>query len=50
MVERALAVFARKFQNPRTVQNSSTTLPESLSGLIERVTFHNEDTPPFLSS
>jgi exodeoxyribonuclease V alpha subunit len=26
------------------VQNASTTLPESLSGLIERVTFHNEDT------
>jgi exodeoxyribonuclease V alpha subunit len=26
------------------VQNASTTLPESLSGLIERITFHNEDT------
>ena len=26
------------------VQNASTTLPESLSGLIETVTFHNEDT------
>jgi exodeoxyribonuclease V alpha subunit len=25
------------------VQNASTTLPESLSGLIERVTFHGED-------
>jgi exodeoxyribonuclease V alpha subunit len=24
------------------VQNASTTLPESLSGLIERTTFHNE--------
>jgi exodeoxyribonuclease V alpha subunit len=26
------------------LQNTSTTLPESLSGLIERVTFSNEDT------
>ena len=27
-----------------SLQNTSTTLPESLSGLIERVTFSNEDT------
>jgi exodeoxyribonuclease V alpha subunit len=27
----------------RTVQKPSTTLPESLSGLIERVTFHNDE-------
>jgi exodeoxyribonuclease V alpha subunit len=25
------------------VQNTPTTLPESLSGLIERITFHNEE-------
>jgi hypothetical protein len=25
------------------VQNASTTLPESLSGLVERVTFHNDE-------
>jgi hypothetical protein len=25
------------------VQNASTIMPESLSGLIERVTFFNED-------
>ena len=30
--------------NPRPVQNASkATLPESLSGLIERVTFHQEE-------
>src|SRR5208282_3649886 len=41
--EAALAVFDRKFQNPSAMQNASTTLPESLSGLIERVTFFDED-------
>jgi exodeoxyribonuclease V alpha subunit len=41
--EVALAVLGHKFQNQRTVQNASTTLPESLSGLIERVTFFDED-------
>jgi exodeoxyribonuclease V alpha subunit len=30
-------------QNNYQVQNGSTTMPESLSGLIERVTFFNED-------
>ena len=39
----ALAVLGHKFQNQRAVQNASTTLPESLSGLIERVTFFDED-------
>lgn len=29
--------------NPCPVQNASTKLPESLSGLIERITFHNEE-------
>ena len=41
--EAALAVLGHKFQNQCAVQNASTTLPESLSGLIERVTFFNED-------
>ena len=41
--EAALAVLGHKFQNQCAVQNTSTTLPESLSGLIERVTFFDED-------
>jgi len=41
--EAALAVFDHKFQNQCAVQNASTSLPESLSGLIERVTFFDED-------
>jgi exodeoxyribonuclease V alpha subunit len=39
----ALAVRIQKHHNERAVQNASTTLPESLSGLIERVTFFNEE-------
>jgi exodeoxyribonuclease V alpha subunit len=39
-----LAVGCCRIQNDRLVQNASTTLPESLSGLIERVTFTSEDT------
>jgi exodeoxyribonuclease V alpha subunit len=39
-----LAVVYDKIQNECLVQNASTTLPESLSGLIERVTFTSEDT------
>jgi exodeoxyribonuclease V alpha subunit len=38
-----LATPQRSFQNPCPVQKPSNTLPESLSGLIERVTFFNED-------
>ena len=38
----ALAVLGHKFQNQCTVQNTATPLPESLSGLIERVTFFDE--------
>ena len=38
-----LAVLGHKFQNQCAVQNSATPLPESLSGLIERVTFYDED-------
>jgi hypothetical protein len=41
--EAALAVLDHKFQNQCAVQNASTSLPESLSGLIERVTFFDED-------
>jgi hypothetical protein len=41
--EAALALLDHKFQNQCAVQNASTTLPESLSGLIERVTFFDED-------
>jgi exodeoxyribonuclease V alpha subunit len=41
--EAALAVLDHKFQNQCSVQNASTLLPESLSGLIERVTFFDED-------
>jgi hypothetical protein len=39
--EAALAVLDHKFQSQCAVQNASTSLPESLSGLIERVTFLN---------
>jgi len=39
----ALAVLGHKFQNQCAVQNTATPLPESLSGLIERVTFYDED-------
>ena len=41
--EVALAVLDHKFQNQCSVQNASTSLPESLSGLIEPVTFFDED-------
>jgi exodeoxyribonuclease V alpha subunit len=41
--EEALAVLNHKFENKCLVQNASTNLQESLSGLIERVTFFNED-------
>jgi len=39
----ALAVLGHRFQNQGAVQNTATSLPESLSGLIERVTFFDED-------
>jgi hypothetical protein len=42
MPEVALAVRDHKFQNQCAVQNTATPLPESLSGLIERVTFFDE--------
>ena len=41
--EATLAALNHKFQNACAVQNASTSLPESLSGLIERVTFFDED-------
>ena len=41
--EATLAVPDHKFQNQCAMQNASTSLPESLSGLIERVTFFDED-------
>jgi exodeoxyribonuclease V alpha subunit len=47
LVTKPLGVLATKpfgIQNRGPAQSASTTLPESLSGLIERVTFHNEDT------
>ncbi len=43
LAEAALAVLGRRFQNQGAVQNTSPPLPESLSGLIERVTFFDED-------
>ena len=36
--EVALAGLGRRFQNQGAVQNTAIPLPESLSGLIERVT------------
>jgi len=39
----ALATSQWTFQNHAPVNQQSSTLPESLSGLIERVTFTNED-------
>jgi exodeoxyribonuclease V alpha subunit len=41
--ELVLAVLGHTFQNQCAVQNTATPLPESLSGLIERVTFYDED-------
>ena len=42
-VEEALAVLLWTLQNHSPLQKPSTTSPESLSGLIERVTFFNEE-------
>jgi exodeoxyribonuclease V alpha subunit len=39
----ALAVLFRTFQNQRLLQKPATTFAESLSGLIERVTYFNDE-------
>jgi hypothetical protein len=42
-VRGVLATLQRTFQNHFPVNQQSSTLPESLDGLIERVTFFNEE-------